>query len=149
MKHNKHIFLLVFLVSANIFSQTEMIKEKRAQIKALKVSYINSELNLTTSEAEKFWPIYNEYEDNQFQIRHKKNKVYKNLLTDDYLNKITEKEASILLSEIENTDEEIFLIRKKLKTNLKNVISSIKILKLKKAEDDFYKKLLQQYKDKK
>ncbi|MFZ0598601.1 MAG: sensor of ECF-type sigma factor, partial [Flavobacterium sp.] len=41
-----------------------------------------------------------------------------------------------------------YLLRDKYNTNLKKVLSAKKILKLKKSEDDFNRKLLQQYRDK-
>jgi hypothetical protein len=52
------------------------------------------------------------------------------------------------LSQIEANEEELFQLRKKLIVNLKSVISPVKIIKLKKAEEEFNKKLLQQYRNK-
>jgi hypothetical protein len=46
------------------------MKEKREKIKILKVTFDN--WDLTTREAEKFWPIYNTSDDKQFEIRHQK-----------------------------------------------------------------------------
>ena len=62
---------------------------------------------------------------------------------------ISEKEAATLLSQMESTEDELYQLKKKFVANLKGVISPIKILKLKKAEEEFSKKLLQQYRDKK
>ena len=58
---------------------------------------------------------------------------------------LTEKEATQLISEIETTEDELHQLRKKLISDLKGILSSVKIIKLKKAEDDFNRKLLQQY----
>ena len=135
------------IISFSTFAQ-EGIKEKINQIKELKVAYFNSELDLTVMETEKFWPIYSTFDDQQFQIRHQKVKTYRNLMKSQLLDKMSEKEASDLLSQIENTDEELYLLRKNLITNLKKVLPKVKIIKLKKAEEDFNRKLLQQYKDK-
>ena len=49
---------------------------------------------------------------------------------------------------MENTEEELHQLKKKFVTNLKGVIPSVKILKLKKAEEEFNRKLLQQYREK-
>jgi len=62
--------------------------------------------------------------------------------------KLTEKEAITLLSQMESTEDELFQLRKKFVANLKGVLPAVKILKLKKAEEEFSKKLLQQYRDK-
>ena len=61
---------------------------------------------------------------------------------------MSEKEAGELLSQIESTEEELYELKKKLFTKLKSFLPKIKILKLKKAEEDFNRILLKQYKEK-
>ena len=68
---------------------------------------------------------------------------------DDQIDKLSEKEAATLLVQMESTEDELYQLRKKFMASLKGVISPIKILKLKKAEEGFNKKLLQQYRDNK
>jgi Spy/CpxP family protein refolding chaperone len=140
--------VLLFFVSFTFFAQGERMKEKKEQIKALKVAFFTTELNLTTSEAERFWPVYNTYEDKQFEIRHKKMKAFMNRMDNEALDKMSEKEASTLLSLLSNSEEDLFLLRKKLNNDLKEILPSVKIIKLKKAEDNFNRKLLHQYRDK-
>ncbi|MEO7978468.1 sensor of ECF-type sigma factor [Flavobacterium sp.] len=142
----KNIFpLLLLFVSFSFYPQND---EKREKIKAYKVSFLTTELELTSSEAQKFWPVYNAYDDKQFELRHEKMKTYLRRLDDDNVNSISEKEAAILLSQIESTDKELYLLRQKYMVNLKKILSAKKILKLKKSEDDFNRKLLKQYRDK-
>ena len=43
-------------------------KGSREKIKALKVAYLTEQLNLTSSEAEKFWPIYNRFEKERYKL---------------------------------------------------------------------------------
>ena len=121
---------------------------KRERIKSLKVAYITTELSLTSDEATKFWPVFNSFEAKQQEIRSQKTKSFINRMSDEDLNKMTDKDASNLLSQLESTEDELFQNRKKLIANLKNILPAIKILKLKRAEDNFAKKLLQQYKNK-
>ena len=146
MKANKLLLILLFLLSIHSFAQSQM-EDKKEQIRALKVGFITNELALTTDEATKFWPIYNAYDDKQFEIRHQKMKAFKQRMDAD-LEKMTEKEASALLAQMENTEDELYQIRKKFVANLKGILPSVKIIKLKKAEDDFNRKLLQQYRNK-
>lgn len=122
--------------------------EKREKIKAFKVSFLTTELELTSTEAEKFWPIYNAYDDKQFELRHYKMKTYLKKLNDDNIKNLSEKEAVTLLSQIESTDKELYQLREKFMNNVKKVLPAKKILVLKKSEDDFSRKLLQQYRDK-
>ncbi|HRE78034.1 MAG TPA: sensor of ECF-type sigma factor [Flavobacterium sp.] len=119
---------------------------KREKIKALKTAFITTELSLTQQEAEKFWPIYNAFEEKQFELRHEKMKSYMKRMDSD-LDSMSEKEASSLLSQMESVEEETHQLRKKLVSDLKNVISSHKIIKLKKAEEDFNRNLLKQYRE--
>jgi Spy/CpxP family protein refolding chaperone len=147
MKTNKILLTLLFLVSIHSFAQDSK-DDKKEQIKALKVGYITNELSLTTEEATKFWPLYNTFEDKQFELKGKKMKAFKARLDDDTLDKMSEKEAASLLAQMESNEDELYQLRKKFITNLKGVLPSTKIIKLKKAEDDFKKKLLQQYRDK-
>lgn len=147
MKTNKIILIILFLLSLNSFAQGGN-NEKKEQIRALKVGFITNELALTTDEASKFWPIYNTFDDKQFELRHKKMKAFKAQMDDESLDKMTEKEAAALLAQMESNENELSQLRKKFIANLKGVISAKKILQLKKAEDNFNRKLLQQYRNK-
>ncbi len=147
MKTNKILLILLFLFSIHSFAQSPM-NEKKEQIRALKVGFITNELSLTTDEAAKFWPMYNSFDDKQFELRHQKMKAFKARMNDDALDKMSEKEASALLAQMENNEDELYQLRKKFIDNLQGVLSPIKIIKLKKAEDDFNRKLLQQYRNK-
>jgi hypothetical protein len=142
----KTLLPLLLLFTLTCFSQTH--DEKRAQIKALKVTFLTTELKLTTDEADKFWPIYNAYEEKQYSIRHNKLKPLIRQLGNGALDKMSEKEAQVYLDKFQSADEELFHLRKKLIADLKPAIGSVKLIKLKKVEDDFNKKLLEKYKDK-
>jgi hypothetical protein len=147
MNNSKIILLALLFVSFNFYAQGESMKEKREQIKVLKAAFFTTEIGFTTSEAEKFWPVYNTYDDKQFELRHQKMKSYVKRMSDGSLDKINEKEAKLFLAQIEGTEEELFLVRKRFLQNLRTFLPAVKIVKLKKAEEDFNKKLLQQYRN--
>lgn len=148
MNMKKLILLLLLSFSFNFYAQGEGMKEKKEQIKALKVAFFTSELNFTSTEAERFWPIYNTFDDKQFELRHQKMKSCLRRMADSSLDKITEKEANTFLAQMDDTEEELFLLRKKFMQNVRTVLPAVKIVKLKKAEEDFNRKLLQQYRNK-
>lgn len=148
MKIKNLIPILLLFVSFSFYAQGEKMKEKREQIKALKVAFLTTELDLTSKEAEKFWPLYNTFDDQQFELRHQKMKSFMRRMNDETLDKMTEKEANTFLAQMENTEEELFLLRKKFNASLKGVLPSIKIIKLRKSEEDFNRKLLHQYRNK-
>lgn len=141
------LLLTLFLsFSLSVFSQGH--KEKRDQIKALKVSFLTTELNLTSDESAKFWPVYNTYEEKEYQIRHDKMRsVIKKI--DQAGNTLTEKDANTYLTQLQEAEEELLALRKKMTTELKPIIGAVKVIKLQKAEFDFNRKLLSKYRDKK
>jgi hypothetical protein len=143
-------FLMPFLLLLNIsMLGQDKNKEKWEQIKALKVSYITTELSLTPEESEKFWPVYNVYEEKQWKIRHDIMRPIVKKIDEVGIDKMTEKEAAGYLDKLQEAEEDLLTLRNKLIADLKPIIGSARVLKLKKAEDDFNKKLLEKYKDKK
>jgi len=57
MKKSLLLIYLILFTTNTTFSQ----QQNRQKIKVLKTAYITEALNLTPTEAEKFWPIYNMY----------------------------------------------------------------------------------------
>jgi Spy/CpxP family protein refolding chaperone len=143
----KIITIIVVLFSMASIAQPN--KEKIEKVKALKIAYITKELSLTSAEAEKFWPIYNTFDEKQFDLRHTKMKTIMRKLKDDGLNKLNEKEAATVLTEMESIDEELLTLRKKFNKDAKEIIGAKKVLQLKKVEEEFTRTLLKQYKGKK
>jgi hypothetical protein len=148
MKIKNILPIILFFITFSFYAQNDKTDEKREKVKAYKVSFLTTELELTPTEAEKFWPIYNAYDDKQFELRHEKMKTYLSKLDDDNISSMSEKEAAALLSQMESADKELYLLRDKYNSNIKKILSAKKILKLKKSEDDFNRKLLKQYRDK-
>jgi hypothetical protein len=149
MKINKLLPLIIlFFAMSSVAQDGNFIKGKKDKIKAIKIAYITNELSLTSDEATKFWPLFNSFEDKQNEIRKQKLKGYLDRTDDDSIDKLSDKEATTLLAQMESTEDELYQLKKKFIANLKGVISPIKILKLKKAEEGFNRKLLQQYRDK-
>lgn len=150
MKISKILPLLIALISFNAFAQDgPFVRKKKEQIKALKVAFITNELSLTSYEATKFWPLFNAFEDKQQEIKKQKFKEYLDRMDNNSFDNLSEKEASTMLTQMESSEDELYKLRKKFMTSLKDVISPVKILKLKKAEENFNRKLLQQYRDRK
>lgn len=150
MKITKILPLLIAFISLNAFAQDgPFLRKKKEQIKALKVAFITDELSLTPDEAAKFWPLFNAFEDKQQEIKKQKLKGYLNRIDDDSFDNLSEKDASTMLAQMESSEDELYQLKKKFVASLKGVISPVKILKLKKAEENFNRKLLQQYRDKK
>lgn len=62
----KNLYMIVSFLMVSFFAkaQDELPSEsvkKQQDIEALKVAFISKELELTPDEAQKFWPVYNQY----------------------------------------------------------------------------------------
>ena len=89
MKNFKLIAISLFLIALNAKAQTETKKDK---IKVLKVAFITNELSLTTDEAVKFWPVFNVFEAKQKEIRSTRSKNFLNKMSDEDLDKLSDKD---------------------------------------------------------
>ncbi len=147
MKTAKLLTTLALLFTFIAMGQPRL-SQKREQIKALKIAYITDELKLTADEASKFWPLFNAYEEKQKNFRKERIRSFMDQSGTNAIDKMTEKEAASILNDIENSEEDAFQNRKKFVASLKPILPATKILKLKKAEEGFNKKLLKQFRDK-
>ena len=142
----KIIFLLImFPAFMQLNAQTEDREAQRERIKALKTAFITQELNLSTQIAEKFWPIYNEYEAKRKDL-HRREHVDMDLSSPEC---ISEDQANGMLQEYLDVEREEYVIKKELFKKLKEIISAQDIIKLHKLEDEFHKKLIKEYRAKK
>lgn len=140
--------ILIFLLLTSL-SFAQGMKEKKEKIKALKIAYITEQLDLTSDEAQKFWPIYNAFDDKQFDIRHNKMKVVVNKFEEGGIDKLSEKEATDLITKMDAYEDEMHNLKKKYLKDLLTVLPAKKIIKLKKAEDEFNRKLLREFRERK
>jgi len=135
MKFNlRYILLLAALMMSLLgFSQ----KGKQDKVDALKVSFITQRVNLTTQEAQGFWPVYNEYADKIKQTRRNFRTQYGDI--NDFK---TDKEADdYLAAELKLKQQELEL-HKEYFEKFKKIIGSKKTGLLRLAEDDFKKEII-------
>ena len=141
MKHN---FLILILMLFG-FTSANAQENPKEQIIALKTAYITEHLQLTPEEAEKFWPIYNKYDQENHNFRMENRNMYCNL-NDKSTNK---EEAQEILKDYIDLEEARCALRKNMILELANVLPPKKIINLKRVEDDFHRKLLKEYRTRK
>ncbi len=141
MSTNKNILVIALLLFTTVFyGQRKPDKEK---IKALKVAFITERLNLTSNEAQEFWPIYNAHEEKMENFRQRERTEIYSKLKD--INAVSDTKANKLLQEYvaleaeKSKEQQLFL------EELKTVISAKKIFLLLKSENGFKRRLLKQY----
>lgn len=132
------ITLLLFAFSLNAQ------KGKEDQLKTLKIGYITEMLDLSSKEAQTFWPIYNEHQDKIHRLRRNdQRKLMEQVKNSGGIDAITEKEAEKILDEFMVIENEIQQEQSLMYSELRKVISAKKILKLHRAENEFNRKILQ------
>lgn len=128
------------LFSAQIFAQKKPDWDK---IKALKVAFITEHMELTSKEAEAFWPIYNKYEDERNALREREHNEIHDKMRE--MDGFSEKEAGILLNAYLVLEEEEEELDRAFLKKLSNVITAKKTLLLLRTEKDFKRQLIKQY----
>jgi hypothetical protein len=63
------LLLLVMFGSFNLVSAQRNPNQQGEKVQALKIAFITQKLQLTSAEAEKFWPVYNQYENEVRSLR--------------------------------------------------------------------------------
>ena len=132
------VMMLLMLTCINSFGQ----RPGREKIKTLKVAFITERLDLSSKEAQVFWPIYNEHEENIEEMKRRERVEIRANLMD--FESLSESEVASLLKKmiaIEKKKQELHIafIEK-----MSEVISPKKTFLLIKAEEDFKKRLLRQ-----
>ena len=121
----------------------EILQERKDKIKSLKIAFISQKLALTSQEAEKFWPVYNKYDDKIMLLKEAQMKLRvgkKNSTDEDALKKIEESEA---------IESEVMLLKKKMRAELIPIISAEKVVTLERLEHEFHRKILEKLKQRK
>lgn len=148
MKMNQKLawIFIPLLLAVNAFGQgEENSKEKEDKIEALKVGFITKELNLTTSEAEKFWPIYNEMDAKMKEIRQSCRKINKELRESE--EKISNDDAKKKLNTLFENDQKELDLKKEYSEKFIKIIGEKRTLKLLSLEHEFRRVLLERLKD--
>jgi len=68
MKHILSLILISFLALPALYAQEAEKAKREEKIQTLEIAFISRKLNLNPEEAQKFWPVYNEYKREVRQI---------------------------------------------------------------------------------
>ena len=145
----KHaLFLLLTASAACAAAQDDdmpAIPEERMQeIKAQKTAFLTQRLDLSPAEAEKFWPVYNQF-DKELDANRKEMRAEHKAVKKDA--ELTEAEASAAIEKEMAGRQKELDIRKKYAADFKKTIGAVKTLQLAKAERDFRKELIKRFRD--
>jgi Skp family chaperone for outer membrane proteins len=138
----KKILLILLVFTSGLLNAQD---DRHEKIKALKVALITEALDLSSSEAEKFWPVYNAYDEKMHSLRKNERKEIHRAYKKD-LENMSEAEANALIDKVQDYKAKELAYRNELIKGLRKVISSNKIIQLSKAEEEFKRQLLERFK---
>lgn len=118
----KYLLLIMVLFGSLSFAAAQNARSEKIQ--ALKVAFISQKLNLTSVEAEKFWPVYTQYE-----------------------NEIKALRANNKNGDVIDNEEKLLDIKKKYRPQFEKILGPGRMNNLFTAERDFRKILIQQLKE--
>lgn len=117
-------------------------KQNREKIKAMKVEFITSNLELTSQEAEKFWPVYNEFTAKLMELEKGRRKLMK--ANED--KELSDAEINKMIALNFETDQKILDLKRAYDLKFKKVLSVQKVGTLYHSEHQFKKELLRKMK---
>lgn len=141
----KQLFSLILLVALSTnfaISQDSRGDDSKnhERMKAKKIAYITDALQLTPTEAEKFWPVYNEYKQ-KYEVLHNEKHAY------DELGDVSESEAKDLLKKSILRDKKQVELKEEYNSKFLECIPAKKLVKLRGVERKFRKDVLSSIRD--
>jgi len=112
---------------------------RRAEMQAAKIGFFTRFLALTEEEAQKFWPVYNKYEEEREAHRKKMMGLRLNKAEADTL---SEKEAEAVVEQYLQLRQEEVELEKRYYASVKKVLPAEKVAKLFQAERQFQREVL-------
>jgi hypothetical protein len=145
----KKLFLITLL---SIFTVVTLTAQERRgpspemfeKIKAEKISFFTAKLDLKPSEAQAFWPVYNEFEKKRFEIQRRIHEFER--MPEEKFTNLSESEIEKMMNNyIESFEQEALLLKEYNKQFLK-ILPKKKVLMMYRTENEFRSHLIREYK---
>jgi hypothetical protein len=136
----KRIIIFLFIMSVYPVIRSSAQNPNLEKLNNYKIGFFTKKLNLTSEEAEKFWPVYNDYQGQRNKIQLEKLKLNRNFnqnessLSDNQLEEIGDKYVDCLVQE----SNLAVAFHKK----IKEVLPPVKVILYYQAENQYKAQLL-------
>ncbi len=110
----------------------------KSKLEAARIAMITERLNLSPAQAEKFWPLYNQFAQERRAMQQQMLQTRKGI---DMQN-LTEEQSKTLVRAHQKFKQDKLDLENKYVNRINDVISARQMVALKKAEDDFRKMIL-------
>ena len=125
------------------FSQLTYGQHGRERLQSARIAFITERLDLTPETAQKFWPVYNQIN----QQKHALRKEEFSLRRSANASEISEDEAKKLLEDIYSIKEQQLALEKEASAQYLDVLSPVQVIQLIKAEEDFRRMVIDQLRE--
>lgn len=120
------------------------VKEKMLEkMESMRVAYLTNELDLSSEESARFWPVYNEYSKKRMELRKDMMERKRNLRKED----ISEEESVKELEEQMAVQEKELNLKRNYYEKFKAILPAQKLAKLEPAEKEFHQEVLRKLKE--
>lgn len=134
--------IVIFLLIMLMFPAFRLAAQNtnREKLNNYKIGFFTKRLNLTSEEAEKFWPVYNDYQGQRNQIQLEKMKLNRNFnqnessLSDNQLEEMGDKYVDCIVQES--------ALAVSFHKKLKEVLPPVKVVRYYQAENQYKVQLL-------
>jgi len=127
------IFCTSYLAAQNV---------ARERLDAYKIAFFTKRLNLTSHEAEKFWPVYNEFQVNKNKIQIERQELNR-YFNQNELN-MSDREMIEAGDKLVGLEVREAALAQEFHNKIKTVLSPVKVLRLYQAENQYRLQLLKE-----
>ena len=112
----------------------------RQNLNSYKIGFFTKRLNLTPAEAEIFWPVYNEYQDQKTRLQLDKVLIIRNFNQNESI--LTDKQITESGDKLIGLIEQESTLAVKFHNKLKEILTPAKVLRFYQAENQYKAQLL-------
>ncbi len=155
MTRNMIILLIIcagWLHSTQLHAQRDQGKDEKIQ--QIKIAFITEKMNLSPEEAQRFWPIYNKYDNKLALLKEQRRNNYKGNQVGDHNARrldpdtMTDAEAQAKYTLYLNIEKQKLDLTQQMITELEGSFSSKQILNYLIAEERFKRQVISKVKEK-
>jgi RNA polymerase-binding transcription factor DksA len=136
MKRNL-LFVIAVILPLTVISAQNTNREK---LEAYRIGFFTKKLSLTSGEAEKFWPVYNDYQKQKNSLQQERRELIMNFNQNE--STLSDKELTEIGDKLINTFSEESSIALSFHNKLKGVLPPAKVIRYYQAENQWRTQLL-------
>lgn len=134
----------MLLFAVGIFAQPPEMHERHEKmmekLEAHKVAFITDKVGLNPEEAKIFWPIYDEFEEKQKELR-------QSMRVDEDARDLSKEEAEKLVRDFVAKEQELAALKAEYFNKFLEILPPQKVIKLGKAEHQFRREMLRRVRE--